>query len=168
MPSVSAQLRKQRKARGETLETVARRAGTSAATLSRYENGWTRFEVATLRKLAAALGCDLRIELQPREPGRDTSPAQAVAHVRRLFWDRALRPGDLRRHPVWVVERVLEHGQLDDVRVLARAMGRDAFLAAVSRARFSSERTRGFWTQILALEGRSCTRAFCRSTAWPS
>jgi len=57
--TVSAQLRRRRQERGVSLGRLARRANTSVATLSRCENGWTRFELQTLEKLAAALDCRL-------------------------------------------------------------------------------------------------------------
>lgn len=156
---------------GLSLANVARRAGTSPATLSRYEGGWSRFETGTLRKLATALDCDLEIELRPRA----VSPSQAsgdpratVARIKRLFWDHPLVTGDLARRPVWVAERVLEYGNLDDVTTLASAMGRRPFLAAAAAAERVSPRTRRFWEQILELEGLPCTKRYSRNTAWNS
>ena len=46
---VGLQIRALRKERGWSLAELARRAGTSAPTLHRYESGWERFELATLR-----------------------------------------------------------------------------------------------------------------------
>ena len=48
--TISRQLRDRRQQLGLSLTQLARRADTSAPTLSRYENGWSRFEVATLQK----------------------------------------------------------------------------------------------------------------------
>jgi len=74
--TISQQLRRRRKALGLSLSEVARRADTSPATLSRYENGWTRFETYTLRKLAAALESTLRVEFVSLLPSSArTSPA---------------------------------------------------------------------------------------------
>ena len=70
---------------------------------------------------------------------------------------------DLDAHTIWVVERVLEYGQLDDVYLLRDYLGLHAFWSAVQEARLASPRTRTFWQQILQQEGRSCTRAFCRN-----
>ena len=42
---ISRQLRARREEIGLSLAQLARRADTSAATLSRYETGWSRFEV---------------------------------------------------------------------------------------------------------------------------
>jgi len=168
--SISEQLRCRRAELGLSLSEVARRAGTSAATLSRYEHGWTRFETYTLRKLATALGCELSIEFRPKAPRtrRTRSPRLACAQLRRLFWDHPLVPEDLRTHSAWVVERVLEYGRLDDIYALCACMGRKEFLSAVAAAGRLSPRTRNFWGQILELEGIPCTRKYSRNTAWSS
>ena len=168
--TVSEQLKRRRTELGLSLSEVARRAGTSPATLSRYENGWTRFETYTLRKLAVALGCELRIEFRPRTVRGQATPdrAGALARLKRLFWDHPLVEKDLRAYPVWVLERVLDYGNLDDIRAIDGLMGREAFLQAVLKARRVSPRTRNFWCQILELEGMPCTRESSRNTAWNS
>ena len=166
--TVSEQLLKRRKALGLSLSDIARRAGTSPATVSRYEHGWTRFETYTLRKLAAALGCELNIRLLPkrRPPPPSADAAAGMARLQRLFWDHPLVKQDLQTHPVWVAERVLEYGTLDDVQVLQELMGRTRFLSAIAQADRVTPRTRNFWCQILALEGKSCTKKYSRNTAW--
>ena len=168
--TVSAQLRRRRAELGLSLSEVARRAGTSSATLSRYEHGWTRFETYTLRKLAVALGCELRIDFHPKATPDPASVEPSAAHalLKRLFWDHSLVEEDLETYPVWVVERVLDYGTLDDVRVLRACMGKDAFLHAVVKAHRVSPRTRSFWCHILEMEGMPCTREYFRNTAWNS
>ena len=167
---ISESLKRRRLALGLSLTEVARRAGTSAATLSRYENGWTRFETYTLRKLALALNCELRISLVPleRRKPRARTAREAVKQLRRLFWDHPLTPRDLDAHPVWVVERVLDYGALADVELLRDRMGRKAFLAAAASARRVSPRTANFWRRMLEMEGIPCTKAYSRDTAWIS
>lgn len=166
---ISQQLRERRLERGLSLSQVAARSDTSVAAVSRYESGWTRFEVYTLRKLAAALGCEVTVTLTPRErPGR-TGAADVVARLGRLFWDRDLEVDHLEHNTTWVVERVLEYGDLDDVRMLVGLLGRDGFLHRVSEARFGSVRTRVFWERILEREGVQCTRRYSRrgaETSW--
>lgn len=151
--------------RGLSLRTVARRAGTSAATLHRYESGWSRFEVFTLEKLARALDCRLEIRLVPSARTRRPARARAIRTLARLFWDRRLRAEDLARHPAWVVARVLEYGQRADVRCLIGALGRERFLEVLAGVHLAEPKTRRLWEELLKLEGRRCTRRFSRKEA---
>ncbi|MCF7838768.1 MAG: hypothetical protein K9N49_09075 [Candidatus Marinimicrobia bacterium] len=89
-----------------------------------------------------------------------------VEQIRRLFWDWPLTDDDLARRRVWVVERVLEYGQLEDVRALVREYGRSTFLDAVAQARWSSAKTATCWRHLLERAGQSCTRTYSRDTAW--
>ena len=162
---ISGQLHQRRSQLGLSLGAVARRAGTSIPTLSRYENGWTRFELGTLRKLATALDCELVVSLQPQPGLQPETEKAAIRRLARLFWDHPFTAGDVEAHPVWVVERILDYGDLEDIRFIRKRLGNEHFLEAVSTARISSPRTRRFWEQILKLEGRTCTRAFSRDTA---
>jgi transcriptional regulator with XRE-family HTH domain len=164
---ISRLIRQRRKAAGLSLTQAARKAGTSAASLSRYENGWQRFEVYTLRKIARALGCRLSISLEPVPALRRARASRRAAtkEIRRLFWDHRLQTADFRQHPIWVVERVLDYGTLADVETLISIMGREEFLNAAQNARLGSARTAEFWRAILEMEGRACTRKFSREAA---
>ncbi len=65
-PPIGTQIRRLRKEQGLTLSDLARLADTSAPTMHRYESGWDRFELNTLRKIAGALGATLEVRLIPR------------------------------------------------------------------------------------------------------
>lgn len=163
---VSGQLRKRRNDLGLSQTQLARRADTSVPTVSRYENGWARFEVATLRKLATALGCELVVKLEARDLGSDESTrAEVVGRIQRLFWDTRLAVEHLDENTLWVVERVLDLGNLEDVRSLIALLGRREFLRHVAEARFSSVRAREFWKRMLDKEGMTCTRRYSREGA---
>jgi transcriptional regulator with XRE-family HTH domain len=165
--SLPAQLRERRTSLGLTLDRAARRAGTSAATLCRYERGWSRFELATLRRLATALGCRLEVRLVPVAVPRATGGPRGLARLRRLFWERRLVDDDLERHAAWVVGRVVEHGDLEDVRWLAAKLGRDRFLALTADVRYSSARAARLWEGIRDAEGMACTKRRSRPAAGP-
>ena len=166
--TVSEQLKRRRQEQGLSLSVLAQRVGTSAATLSRYEHNWTRFETYTLRKLATALGCELRIELVAKAeiPHAQASKSKGVTQLRRLFWDHHLVASDFDKHPVWVIERVLEYGALEDVRVLMSVFGKQRFLELAASAKRVSPRTATFWRSLLEQEGVPCTKKFSRNTAW--
>jgi hypothetical protein len=64
--------------------------------------------------------------------------------LNRLFWDRGLRKRDLEEYPLWVLERVLEHGSLEDVRIIAARMGHKWFLDNVAQVRFQTAKAENF------------------------
>lgn len=163
---VSTQIRRRRRELGLSQAQLARRVDTSVPTLSRYENGWSRFELSTLRKLATALGCELVVELKAKTRNGDgTNPDDLVERIGRLFWDTRLTADHLEEYPLWVVERVLELGNLGDVRGLIAYLGRSEFLRLAADARLTSARTREFWLHMLDKEGMTCTRKFSREAA---
>jgi len=171
LTDISAELKRLRLAKKLTTAEVARRAGTSAATLSRYENGWSRFEVYTLRKLATAMGLRLELSWRPLHARQSRESRSAVARrLGRLFWDRPLAKADLARFPDWVVGRVVQYGTLRDVRALAGALGKQRFLATVAGLRLPSPRLQAFWEAVLDLEGVQCTKKRSRpqaASSWP-
>lgn len=159
MKDISGQLKEIRLARGLSLHQVARRADTSPATLFRYENGWKRFEVYTLNKIASALGCRLKIDFEHvPSPGLSAGSAAVVRRLKRLFWDCPLKAEHFRRFPAWVVERVLGFGSLRDVQTIIQFFGRRKFIEIVGGIQFKSDRTKIFWQNILKKENVKCTQ----------
>ena len=145
------QIRKLREERGWTLAVLARRAGTSAPALHRYENGWDRFRIDTLRKVAAALGARLDVRLVPAPRVRPRSAPAAkmlLTTLAPLFWDRDLRASDLAGHAGWVLERVMTAGSREQVSAARAFYGDDALRSAVAR-RGVDRRTRNYWRLIL-------------------
>jgi len=164
--SLSSRIRRRRRQLGLSLSQLARIVRTSPATIARYESGWHRFQLYTLEKLASALGCRLKVELQAV---RLASPAVSWRSARRrlgrLFWDTPLGEADLRRHPRWVIRRVLEFGDLADVQLLVRLVGRSGILREACSIRFGSRKTHSFWESMIGLEGLVCSGACCRREA---
>jgi len=166
---ISTIIRKRRRDCGISLADLARRVGTSPATLSRYERGWRRFELYTLEKIATALGCRVKVNFEPLRYTRGPKNiSSAVAQLNRLFWDQKLKKRDFTQHPVWVVERVLEYGSLQDVHTLISFMGKKRFYKYVSQCRFSSRKTTDFWKQILSQENVSCMKRSYPRKRWLS
>ncbi|MBI1733099.1 MAG: helix-turn-helix transcriptional regulator [Gammaproteobacteria bacterium] len=148
---IGAQLRRLRLARGMSLRELARRAGTSAPSLHRYESGWDRFEIATLRRIAAALSARLDVTLSApdsRKPAARPAKAKLLRSLSPLFWDTKLTGSILTDHPHWVLGRVLGYGDLEQVHAARRFFGDDAIRAAISR-RDIDRRTRNYWKTIL-------------------
>ena len=150
-PHIGQQIRELRQARGLSLQGLARRAGTSAPALHRYEAGWDRFEIATLRRIAAALGAQLEVRLHRTDSLRPEKPPrkkQLVRLLAPLFWDRRLTTADLTTYPRWVLGRVLIYGNPDQVRAVRHFFGDEAIHNAI-RQRGIDDRTRNYWTLIL-------------------
>ena len=146
-------LRQLRKARGLSLRQLADLVGTSESAIHRYESGWDRFEVRTLRRLAEALDAQLEICLEPRADGDDPRDARAlVERIAVLFWDVELEPRHLAENPQWVLRRVLEFGDLQQNRWVRRHFGDEA-IAVAARHRSTSPRVRRFWSLVLQEAG---------------
>lgn len=139
-----------------TLSDLAQRAKTSAPTMHRYESGWDRFELKTLRKIAAALGAFLEVRLIPNPeilPSEEPDAEEILSLVAPLFRDHKLQGADLDRHRDWVLGRVLMFGSQAQARAVRRYYGDGAILKAIRRREIDS-RTRNYWELILE---ESCT-----------
>ena len=150
--TLGQQIRDLRRQRGWSLARLAERVRTSAPTLHRYENGWYRFEVETLRRIAAALDARLEIRLVPgaphQPPLRRPSAKALVSLLDSLFWDHPLRESDLAEYSGWVLERVLTAGNREQVRA-TRAFFGDRALGRATLRRGVDRRTREYWRVIL-------------------
>ncbi|MCJ7626899.1 MAG: helix-turn-helix domain-containing protein [Longimicrobiales bacterium] len=148
---IGDQIRRLRSQKGLTLAALAELAGTSAPAIHRYENGWDRFEVKTLRKIASALGATLAVRLIPVSERRWSGPSdqsELLALLAPLFWDHQLEAVDLERHRSWVIGRVLMFGGSSQVRAAKNAFGEGAIKEAIQR-REIDPRTRNYWNLIL-------------------
>ena len=158
LPPLGQQIRDLRQKRGWTLSELARRAGTSGPTLHRYENGWDRFELHTLRRIGVALEARLEVRLVP-EASRSTASRRPSGKglakmLAPLFWDRDLRVLDLTDHEGWVLERVLTSGNRGQVRA-ARAFFDDDAIRRAAERRGVDPRTRQYWRLILGRSKRA-------------
>ncbi len=150
-PPIGTQIRRLREERGLTLSALARLAHTSAPTMHRYEGGWNRFELTTLRKIAVALDAALEVRLVPKPepfPSVKPTPGELLALLAPLFWDRRLKRADLGKHRDWLLGRVLMFGSPGQVKAARSYYGDDAIRSAIRR-REIDPRTRNYWELIL-------------------
>jgi len=134
------------------LTELARRADTSAPALHRYESGWDRFELATLRRIASALGASLSIQLRPRRTEAAASApteSELIRLISPLFWDKKLTASDLSEYPGWVLGRILSLGGRREVDAGRLFFGDQAIRKAIRR-RGIDPRTRAYWSLMLA------------------
>ena len=68
--------------------------------------------------------------------------------IRPLFWDTDLQPEHLTEYVGWVLSRVLQFGDLEQVRA-ARAYFGDEAIASAANRRGVDARTRAFWRAVL-------------------
>ena len=153
---IGTQIRRLREERGLTLSALARLVGTSVPTMHRYESGWDRFELNTLRKIATGLGAALEVRLVPPPEGVSSSRAdtqELLTLVAPLFWDQELDESKLEDHRNWVLGRVLMFGTEAQVTAARSYFGEEAIRMAIKR-REMDPRTRNYWKLIL---GEACT-----------
>jgi transcriptional regulator with XRE-family HTH domain len=138
-----------------SLKELACLTGSSVSAIHRYESGWDRFEIRTLRRLAVALGAELEIRLNPvgcsSGSPEDANPPASEAMLEAiapLFWDTDLTHDHLRKYPQWVLRRVLEYGDGIQVSLSRRYFG-DAAVWQASRHRSLDPRVCRFWEVIL-------------------
>ena len=150
------QIRLLRKQRGLTLKQLAEGVGTSIPTMHRYEGGWERYSLTTLRKIAEALKADLEIHLIPRSTFigderillQKPEAGTLVDHLAPLFWDKPLSVSDLDRYPGWILKRILTAGNLEHVREALAYFGVES-IEAVIEDRGIDPKTRSFWKAVL-------------------
>lgn len=146
-------LRRLRTNKGLTLKQLSEILGTSESAIHRYESGWDRFELRTLRRLVLALDADFEIRLKPRQPlEHSPDPGDLAPRFAPLFWDVDLEPRHLLEYPQWVLRRVLEYGDFQQNRLARRYFG-DRAVAEAARHRSMSTRVRRFW-EIVLQEGK--------------
>jgi len=125
--------------------------------MHRYESGWNRFQLSTLRRIAKALGATLEIRIVP-SPRAPSAPEYELRLLVRLlaplFWDTDLNETDLHQHRSWVIGRVLMYGTDTQVNAVRSRFGDEEIRNALQRREMDS-RTRNYW--MLMLED-PCTR----------
>lgn len=139
-----------------TLQQLADKAGTSASALHRYETGWDRFQVATLRRIATALGAHLDVRLIAGNPPTFERPSATslIEQLSPLFWDKRLTTNDLNSYPLWVLSRVLMFGNADQARAARSFFGDGPIRDAIGQ-RGMDVRTRAYWNLLLGPDSAS-------------
>jgi transcriptional regulator with XRE-family HTH domain len=155
-PLLGPRLAQLRSHKGLSINDLAVSAGTSASAIHRYESGWDRFELRTLRRLAAALGArvEIRLEVPEASPQDRVRPGDLLHQLRPLFWDVTLVRSHLKENAQWVLRRVLQFGAWRDVHLARRYFG-DAEMREAAEHRSMDPRTRRLWQVVLDPESSS-------------
>lgn len=75
-------------------------------------------------------------------------------HLRPLFWDTAPDTFDPTAHARYTIERVLEHGEEEDVAWLTRTFTREQIQDVLRTDRRLSARSANFWAIVFHLPTR--------------
>ncbi len=82
------------------------------------------------------------------KPGKMKTGKPAIRFRRSLFWDVDPRSIDPRRHARYIIERILDLGDEEEVRWLARTYSRRMIRDTMARSRTLHEKSRSLWTLV--------------------
>jgi hypothetical protein len=85
-----------------------------------------------------------------RKPPSDQS-RRLPRRLYSFFWEVNPKQVDLRRHAEYVIERLLEHGDLSAIRWLLKTYSERQIVRVVKRSRQLSRKTANFWRLRLAI-----------------
>ncbi len=69
---------------------------------------------------------------------------------RALFWDADPKAIDARRHARYIIERILDFGDEDEIRWVARTYSRKLIKDTIARSRVLHEKSRSLWKLVFA------------------
>lgn len=83
------------------------------------------------------------------ETGKKT---QLPEYLRSYFWDVAFEELEIKTHAFLVIKRVLDRGNLRDIRWLIKTYGKDAIKKVVMETKDLARPTGNFWADMLGLD----------------
>lgn len=78
-------------------------------------------------------------------------PAAKPSHLKPIFWDIDFGKLDVKKYPRYVIERVLEYGDLPQVRWMLKAYPRPKIKEVVKQSRQLSLKSANFWADYYQL-----------------
>jgi hypothetical protein len=88
--------------------------------------------------------------MKKRNEGKGEERKGAPRFRRSLFWDADPRAIDPRRHARYIIERILDLGEEDEIRWMARTYTRRLIRSTIARSRVLHEKSRSLWTLVFA------------------
>lgn len=77
---------------------------------------------------------------------------QIPEFLRQYFWDVPFEKLEIKKHAFLVIKRVLDRGNLSDIRWLIKTYGKDKIKKVVMETRDLSRPTGNFWADILGID----------------
>ena len=69
--------------------------------------------------------------------------------LKQYFWDVDFDKLDHRNHPRYVIERILEHGDINAVRWMLKTYPREQIVSALEMSRELTPKSANFWALVL-------------------
>ena len=83
---------------------------------------------------------------------RDEGNRGVPEFLRPYFWDVAFEELEIKKHSFLIIKRVLDRGNLSDIRWLVKTYGKNAIKKVVMETRDLARPTGNFWADILRLD----------------
>ncbi len=77
---------------------------------------------------------------------------QLPEYLRSYFWDVAFEELEIKTHSFLVIKRVLDRGNLRDIRWLVKTYGKDTLKKGVKETKDLARPTGNFWADMLDLD----------------
>ena len=77
---------------------------------------------------------------------------QLPEYLRSYFWDVAFEELEIKTHSFLVIKRVLDRGNLRDIRWLVKTYGKDTLKKVVKETKDLTRPTGNFWADMLDLD----------------
>ncbi len=78
--------------------------------------------------------------------------AQLPEYLRSYFWDVDFEDLDIKTHSFLIIKRILDRGNLSDIRWLIKTYGKDAIKEVVVETKDLARPTGNFWADVLNLD----------------
>jgi len=77
---------------------------------------------------------------------------QLPEFLRSYFWDVAFEELEVKKHAFLIIKRILDRGNLSDIRWLIKTYGKDEIKRVVMETKDLARPTGNFWADILGLD----------------
>ncbi|MEX0934972.1 MAG: hypothetical protein WDZ70_01445 [Candidatus Paceibacterota bacterium] len=75
-----------------------------------------------------------------------------------LFWDTDVSSLDIEKHSIYIIERILSHGNEGDLRWAEKIYGEDRMKEVLLNSRALDRKSLNFWCLYFNLDPSQCTR----------
>jgi hypothetical protein len=83
---------------------------------------------------------------------KNRESAVVPEHFSHLFWDTSLKNIDLKKNADYIIERILEYGELDAVQWMQQIYPGRTIIEVLQRSRVISDKSRNFWKLWFGVE----------------